>query len=139
MPGDPISRIPHRESSFETPAASASVSADSRRRFALSDIKPASANKYSIAGVRGPKYSWGSSLSLVSPSRSFHPFPSLPSFLVLRSLLSPAASALASLTTAVICSYWTSVDSLCHPDPLGPILRDVPLPRPLDGESRDDC
>lgn len=38
-----------------------------RPRSSLSDIKPASTNKYSIAGVRGPKYSWGNSLSLVRP------------------------------------------------------------------------
>lgn len=41
-----------------------------RRSSSLSDIKPASTNKYSIAGVRGPKYSWGQ-LALLSPSRSF--------------------------------------------------------------------
>lgn len=37
------------------------------RCSSLSDIKPASTNKYSIAGVRGPKYSCGNSLSLVRP------------------------------------------------------------------------
>lgn len=37
------------------------------RCSSLSDIKPASTNKYSITGVRASKYSCGSSLSLVRP------------------------------------------------------------------------
>lgn len=83
-------------------------------------------------------------LALFSLSRSFYVLLSLSLFpsshflfpdhsVILLSSAMVVARTFASLTTAKVHSYWTSVDSLCHPDPLDPILRDILL---IDDESR---
>lgn len=134
MSGTPIGKTPLRSRQLFWRKRRLLVS----RCSSSSDIEPASTNKYSIAGVRGPKYSCGNSLSLVRPVSSYVSL-FLSPFLVSRSLGDlpklgyGRREDVRNLLLPRVHSYWTSVDSLCQPDPLDSILRDILL---IDDESR---